>query len=166
MLAFTGFLGAHWKQVWSNNPQERLNNGEGGGLTSWASSWLVGALAEQHDEWAVGRRYLTQCDNEARGAAGDPDDTINRRLSSDALLHHIQGTSGQGFAEGVQSSRTISPCALPRVLTSIFPTFRHRLGAAASVPKGRPACCCSGIRVSTLAVPEELCRKKGDILND
>ena len=32
--------------------------------------------------------------------------------------------------------------------------------------KGRPACCCSGMRVSTLAVPEELCRKKGDILND
>ena len=25
MLAFTGFPGAHWKQVWSNNPQERLN---------------------------------------------------------------------------------------------------------------------------------------------
>ena len=25
VLAFTGFPGAHWKQVWSNNPQERLN---------------------------------------------------------------------------------------------------------------------------------------------
>ena len=22
VLAFTGFPGAHWKQVWSNNPQE------------------------------------------------------------------------------------------------------------------------------------------------
>ena len=25
VLVFTGFPGAHWKQVWSNNPQERLN---------------------------------------------------------------------------------------------------------------------------------------------
>ena len=25
VLAFTGFPGTHWKQVWSNNPQERLN---------------------------------------------------------------------------------------------------------------------------------------------
>ena len=25
ILAFTSFPGAHWKQVWSNNPQERLN---------------------------------------------------------------------------------------------------------------------------------------------
>ena len=25
VLAVTGFPGSHWKQVWSNNPQERLN---------------------------------------------------------------------------------------------------------------------------------------------
>ena len=25
ILAFTSFHGAHWKQVWSNNLQERLN---------------------------------------------------------------------------------------------------------------------------------------------
>jgi transposase-like protein len=25
LLAFTGFLKEHWRQIWSNNPQERLN---------------------------------------------------------------------------------------------------------------------------------------------
>lgn len=25
ILAFSGFPPAHWKQIWSNNPQERLN---------------------------------------------------------------------------------------------------------------------------------------------
>ena len=28
VLAFTGFPGAHWKQVWSNNPQERPEQGD------------------------------------------------------------------------------------------------------------------------------------------
>lgn len=27
VLAFIGFPGAHWKQVWSNNPQDKLNKG-------------------------------------------------------------------------------------------------------------------------------------------
>jgi len=50
VLAFTGFPGEIWRQIWSNNPQERLNR---------ALIRLVGAvLAEQHDEWTEGRRYL------------------------------------------------------------------------------------------------------------
>ncbi|XTK97620.1 transposase [Mycobacterium tuberculosis] len=55
-----------WRQIWSNNPQERLNREPAIEPTSWASSptalgiiRLVGAvLAEQHDEWIEGRRYL------------------------------------------------------------------------------------------------------------
>jgi putative transposase len=67
VLAFTAFPRAHWQKIWSNNPIERLNKeikrrADVVEIFPNPVAFLRVATAvaiEQHDEWQVTRRYVS-----------------------------------------------------------------------------------------------------------
>ena len=111
ILAFTAFPKEIWRQIWSNNPNERLNREirrrtDVVGIFPDRASIirLVGAvLAEQHDEWAEGRRYLgldvlarsqavdTTTDEEVTRTSPPGPHGLNHNDEGSDLVHHATG---------------------------------------------------------------------------
>ena len=94
IVAFTAFPKEVWRQIWSNNPNERLNREirrrtDVVGIFPDRDSVirLVGAvLAEQHDEWTEGRRSLG-LDVLARSQAVDT--TSNEEVAEQLTIQAI-----------------------------------------------------------------------------
>ncbi len=96
LLAFSAFPKEIWRQIWSNNPQERLNR-EIRRRTDVVGIFpdrdaiirLVGAvLMEQTDEWAEGRRYigLEVLAKARRACDNTPPDQVSEEVQTPAAL--------------------------------------------------------------------------------
>ena len=111
LLAFTAFPKQMWRQIWSNNPQERLHKEirrrtDVVGIFPDRNALIRlvrDVLAEQHDEWAESRRYpgldvlsKSQAINDTateQEATPSGTDRLNHEVeeSHDDLVHHVPG---------------------------------------------------------------------------
>ncbi len=90
LLAFTSFPRAHWRQIWSTNPLERLNREikrrtDVVGVFPNPEALLrltTMVLIEQHDEWAAtNRRYLAEGSLRSLTHAEELDEGVTRQLN-------------------------------------------------------------------------------------
>ena len=97
ILAFSAFPAEHWPKIRSNNPQERLNKeirrrtDVVGIFPNRASVIrLVGALlAEQTDEWAITKRYMSA--ETLKTARADRPSELDPRPAMDAAVEAAAG---------------------------------------------------------------------------
>ena len=89
LLAFTSFPRPHWRQIWSTNPLERLNQenkrrtGVVGAFPNREARlrFTAALLMEQKDEWAASnRRYLSEGSLKELAEADSIDQGVIRQL--------------------------------------------------------------------------------------